>query len=38
MQEFPINEDLAGKIQKLKEKYDAMGQDLSSYLDGLLYA
>ena len=26
------------KLQQLQEKYAAMGQDLSSYLDGLLYA
>ncbi len=35
-------EDLDPKVieqlGKLKEKYDVMGQDLSSYLDGLLYA
>lgn len=26
------------KIEKLQEKYEAMGQDMASYLDGLLYA
>ncbi len=26
------------QLQKLKQKYAAMGQDLSSYLDGLLYS
>jgi tryptophan 2,3-dioxygenase len=26
------------KINKLQEKYEAMGQDMASYLDGLLYA
>ena len=26
------------KLGQLQEKYAAMGQDLSSYLDGLLYA
>ena len=26
------------KLKQLQEKYAAMGQDLSSYLDGLLYA
>ena len=26
------------KLELLQEKYAAMGQDLSSYLDGLLYA
>jgi tryptophan 2,3-dioxygenase len=29
---------LQEKLQKLKEKYQATGQDLDSYLDGLLYA
>ena len=29
---------LQEQLQKLQEKYRAMGQDLSSYLDGLLYA
>lgn len=26
------------KLEKLQEKYEAMGQDMASYLDGLLYA
>jgi tryptophan 2,3-dioxygenase len=26
------------QLEKLQQKYDAMGQDLSSYLEGLLYA
>ena len=26
------------KLDKLQEKYEAMGQDMASYLDGLLYA
>lgn len=26
------------KLDKLQEKYAAMGQDMASYLDGLLYA
>jgi tryptophan 2,3-dioxygenase len=30
--------DLHEQLQKLKAKYDVMGQDLSAYLDGLLYA
>ncbi|MFM8346792.1 MAG: hypothetical protein ACKOAR_01980 [Bacteroidota bacterium] len=25
-------------VKKLEKKYEVMGQDLSSYLDGLLYA
>lgn len=29
---------LLEQLKKLQAKYDAMGQDLSSYLDGLLYA
>jgi tryptophan 2,3-dioxygenase len=30
--------DLEEKVELLKEKYDVMGQDLKSYLDGLLYS
>lgn len=30
--------DIVNKINKLQEKYEAMGQDMASYLDGLLYA
>ena len=30
--------NLTEQLKKLQAKYDAMGQDLSSYLDGLLYA
>ncbi|MDL5051567.1 tryptophan 2,3-dioxygenase family protein [Oscillatoria amoena NRMC-F 0135] len=30
--------DLNEQLKKLKEKYAVMGQDLSSYLDGLLYS
>lgn len=29
---------LLEQLKKLQDKYDVMGQDLSSYLDGLLYA
>src|SRR5579859_6737398 len=29
---------LQEQLQKLQQKYAAMGQDLSSYLDGLLYS
>ncbi|MFT5914326.1 MAG: tryptophan 2,3-dioxygenase [Bacteroidia bacterium] len=33
-----IDSKIVEQLSKLKEKYDVMGQDLSSYLDGLLYA
>lgn len=33
-----LTPEIIDRIQKLKEKYDAMGQDLVSYLDGLLYS
>jgi tryptophan 2,3-dioxygenase len=33
-----IKPEIAERIKKLEEKYAAMGQDLASYLDGLLYA
>ncbi|MET6998919.1 tryptophan 2,3-dioxygenase family protein [Chitinophaga defluvii] len=33
-----VTPEIAEKIKRLEEKYSAMGQDLSSYLDGLLYA
>jgi tryptophan 2,3-dioxygenase len=32
------DQSLEEQIQKLRQKYAAMGQDLSSYLDGLLYS
>ncbi len=32
------NPKLHEQLEKLQEKYEAMGQDMSSYLDGLLYA
>lgn len=34
----PIDQNLQEQLQKLQQKYTAMGQDLSSYLDGLLYS
>src|SRR6201987_3105529 len=34
----PIDQNLQEQLQKLQKKYAAMGQDLSSYLDGLLYS
>ncbi|MFB6457752.1 tryptophan 2,3-dioxygenase family protein [Chitinophaga sp. Hz27] len=33
-----VTTEIAERIKRLEEKYAAMGQDLSSYLDGLLYA
>lgn len=33
-----MNLELQERLQKLEEKYGAMGQDMKSYLDGLLYA
>ncbi len=38
MDKTEIKEELYLQLKKLDEKYDAMGQDLSSYLDGLLYS
>lgn len=36
--ESKIDPPLIEQVQKLRQKYAAMGQDLSSYLDGLLYS
>jgi tryptophan 2,3-dioxygenase len=33
-----IKPEILERVKKLEEKYKAMGQDLASYLDGLLYA
>jgi tryptophan 2,3-dioxygenase len=33
-----ISPEIEKRIAQLQEKYEAMGQDMSSYLDGLLYA
>ncbi len=38
MADNPVNNDLLEQLKKLQAKYDYMGQDLSSYLDGLLYS
>lgn len=38
MSKKEIAPHLIDRIQKLEEKFEAMGQDLASYLDGLLYA
>ena len=32
------DQKIVEQLKKLEEKYEAMGQDLSSYLDGLLYS
>lgn len=33
-----FSEETLQRLEKLAEKYEAMGQDLNAYLDGLLYA
>jgi len=38
MSKAKLPEDIVEKIKKLEQKYAAMGQDMRSYLDGLLYA
>jgi tryptophan 2,3-dioxygenase len=38
MAENPVDDHLVEQLKKLQAKYDYMGQDLSSYLDGLLYS
>ena len=38
MADEPVDKDLLEQLKKLQAKYDFMGQDISSYLDGLLYA
>ncbi|MDE0472528.1 MAG: tryptophan 2,3-dioxygenase family protein [Ekhidna sp.] len=38
MKKREIKYDVETLLRKLKEKYEAMGQDLSGYLDGLLYS
>ncbi len=38
MDKSGLDPKIIEQIKKLEEKYAAMGQDLSSYLDGLLYA
>lgn len=34
----PVDKNLLEQLKKLQAKYDFMGQDISSYLDGLLYS
>ncbi|MGK7392327.1 MAG: tryptophan 2,3-dioxygenase family protein [Candidatus Cyclobacteriaceae bacterium M2_1C_046] len=38
MESNSIDPKIIEQVKKLEAKYEAMGQDLSSYLDGLLYA
>lgn len=38
MDDATVDPSLLEQLKKLQDKYDAMGQDLSSYLDGLLYS
>ncbi len=38
MNKTEIKEELYQQLKKLDAKYEAMGQDLASYLDGLLYS
>src|ERR1043165_1830368 len=38
MADNSVDPNLIEQLKKLQAKYDAMGQDLSSYLDGLLYS
>ncbi len=38
MKEKEIDPSVLKQLKKLEEKYESMGQDLSSYLDGLLYS
>lgn len=38
MKEKEIDQNILDQLKKLNEKYDVMGQDLSGYLDGLLYS
>lgn len=38
MADAPVDKNLLEQLKKLQAKYDFMGQDISSYLDGLLYS
>src|SRR6187402_592030 len=38
MENQSLDPNLVAQLEKLQKKYGAMGQDLSSYLDGLLYS
>jgi tryptophan 2,3-dioxygenase len=35
---MPFNPEIEERLARLQEKYEAMGQDMPAYLDGLLYA
>ena len=38
MDDYSLKPEIVKRIKLLEEKYEAMGQNLQSYLDGLLYA
>lgn len=38
MADEPVDKNLLEQLKKLRAKYDFMGQDIASYLDGLLYS
>lgn len=38
MADEPVDKNLLEQLKKLQAKYDFMGQDITSYLDGLLYS
>ena len=38
MADEPVDKNLLEQLKKLQAKYDYMWQDISSYLDGLLYS
>ena len=38
MDKMNLDTEIIDRVKKLAAKYDAMGQDIVSYLDGLLYA
>ena len=38
MEDEPVDKNLLAQLKKLQDKYDFLGQDITSYLDGLLYS
>jgi tryptophan 2,3-dioxygenase len=38
MNNMEVDSKIAAQVKKLEEKYEVMGQDMSGYLDGLLFA